>query len=262
MMNLEEIRKIVAFMKENGIAELSYEGKGSSITLKLARPAGPRDKDRGARRPGKEHRGVPQEEHSFELERPGVELEFSGEEPEGVSTEELKKMAKAAKKAAKEAAREAKESAKAAAKEAREAAKEAARAAKAAIKSYQEEYGTPDDEQAEEDALFDAEVSTEIELEGVEEPEAAPAGEQGKTIEIELDTETLRENAKQAAAIVTDAAISTAKLGVQLGKQGLQYLKDKREELLTKSEQSAPAEAPEQPEEPIEITLEAQDEEE
>lgn len=261
MMNLEEIRKIVAFMKENGIAELSYEGKGSSITLKLARPAGPRDKD--ARRPGREHRGVPQQEqHSFEVERPGVELEFSGEEPESVSTEELKKMAKAAKKAAKEAAREAKESAKAAAKEAREAAKEAARAAKAAIKSYQEEYGTPDDEQAEEDALFGAEVSTEIELEGVEEPEAAPAGEQGKTIEIELDTETLRENAKQAAAIVTDAAISTAKLGVQLGKQGLQYLKDKREELLTKSEQSAPAEAPEQPEEPIEITLEAQDEEE
>jgi nicotinate-nucleotide--dimethylbenzimidazole phosphoribosyltransferase len=292
MMNLEQVRKIVAFMKENGVMELSYTGKDSSISLTLAPPPPPRGK-RGPR-------PVP----GWEEPRPAAHTEeedipeaFAADDPI-TDSDTLKEMAKEAKAAAKVAAREAKAAAKSAAKEAKAAAKEAARAAKEAMKNYQEAEKAAAQAGAEDDAdgpEIEVEFAFENEPEEPESPEetsdidielpdamldeepakaapeaepAAPAAD--KEPLIDLDTEAIKQGAKQAAAFVTDAAVTTAKIGVQLGKQGFQYLKGKGAELLAKAEEeaakaeaakSAPAEvapaepAPEAPAEAVVVTL-------
>ncbi|MCC8099998.1 MAG: TolC family protein [Clostridiales bacterium] len=269
-MNLEEIRQVVAFMKENGVCELSYTEKNASVSLKLAPPPPPHGKGPGGH-PWKEHKGAPEtEENPFEPDYSGVSVEFydDGDEADEDNME-LKKAAKAAKKAAK-----------AAVKEARAAAKEAAKAAKAAVKKATDNVNTAAEqvdaeEQATEaeldelDAALDAaEAELDAELDAAEaESDAAEAQpeEKGSTVVVTIDTESIKAGAKEAADKVTDAVVSTAKIGMELGKQGLQYLKDKRDEYLANSEASKTTDAPvQQPEEPedseapieIEITLE------
>ncbi|MCD8142584.1 MAG: hypothetical protein LUD83_04815 [Clostridiales bacterium] len=82
---------------------------------------------------------------------------------------------------------------------------------------------------------------------------------------VTIDAESLKAGAKEAADKVTDAVVNTAKIGMELGKQGLQFLKDKRDEYLASSEApkttDTPVQQPEEPEAPeapieIEITLE------
>ncbi|MCD7920199.1 MAG: hypothetical protein LUG45_09060 [Clostridiales bacterium] len=283
-MNLEEIRQVVAFMKENGVCELSYTEKNASVSLKLAPPPPPHGKGPGGH-PWKERKGAPEaEENPFEPDYSGVSVEFydDGDEADEDSME-LKKAAKAAKKAAK-----------AAVKEARAAAKEAAKAAKAAVKKATDNVNAAEQVDAEEQAVeveldaaeaeldaMDAELdAAEAELdaeqdaaeaeqdaaEAAEEPadEAQPE-EKGNTVVVTIDAESLKAGAKEAADKVTDAVVTTAKIGMELGKQGLQFLKDKRDEYLANNEApntpDAPAQQPEEPEAPeapieIEITLE------
>ncbi|MCD7858107.1 MAG: hypothetical protein LUG55_10010 [Clostridiales bacterium] len=284
-MNLEEIRQVVAFMKENGVCELSYTEKNASVSLKLAPPPPPHGKGPGGH-PWKEHKGAPEaEENPFEPDYSGVSVEFydDGDEADEDSVE-LKKAAKAAKKAAK-----------AAVKEARAAAKEAAKAAKAAVRKATDNVNTAAEQvDAEEQAVeveldaaeaeldaMDAELdAAEAELdaepdaaeaeqdaaEAAEEPAAeAQPEEKGNTVVVTIDAESLKAGAKEAADKVTDAVVNTAKIGMELGKQGLQFLKDKRDEYLASSEAPKATDTPaQQPEEPeaseapieIEITLE------
>ncbi|MCD8086673.1 MAG: hypothetical protein LUF28_10265 [Clostridiales bacterium] len=283
-MNLEEIRQVVAFMKENGVCELSYTEKNASVSVKLAPPPPPHGKGPGfAGRPGKEHKGAPEaEKDPFEPDYSGVSVEFydDGDE-EDEDNKELKKAAKAARKAAK-----------AAVKEARAAAREATKAAKAAVKKATDNVNAAAEEadvdaeevateaeldamdaeldaaEAELDAELDAAEAEQDAAEAAEEPapEAQPEEKGGNTVVVTIDAESLKAGAKEAADKVTDAVVTTAKIGMELGKQGLQFLKDKRDEYLTNNEAAktpdAPAQQPEEqeaPEAPIEIEITLED---
>lgn len=260
-MNLEEMSKLVAFMKENGVAQLSYSSKGTSVSLSLMPPRPPK-----GGRPGPMFLGK-KEESSFAPESSEIEVEFSTAsegademEPDALDSKALKAMAKEARRAAK-----------AAAKEAKAAAKEAARAAKEALKRYQEAAAAEGDETKEAPAevaqdaaeLDTAEAELDAEAETLEIDLEPAEAEPGRTISI--DTDELKETAMQAAARVGDAATAAAKIGVQLGMQGLQYLKDKRDELVRKAEDASDAPKAEPPakettpEDSIELTLEPQD---
>ena len=96
MMDLNELRELVNFMKEHGLSELEYKEKHASVRLKLAPPAPPFF---GHRRPGPEPLG---KEPDFEPVPPRPDEEPPRPE---MDMEELKAAAKsAARKAAHKAA--------------------------------------------------------------------------------------------------------------------------------------------------------------
>lgn len=96
MMDLNELRELVDFMKENGLSELEYSEKNASVKLRLAPPVPPFF---GHRRPAPE---PPAKEGDFEPAPPKAPEDMPHPE---VDMDELKAAAKsAARKAAQKAA--------------------------------------------------------------------------------------------------------------------------------------------------------------
>lgn len=95
MMNLSELRKLVAFMKENGLCELEYSEKHTSVKLRLAPPPPPPPFGHRGPRPRPMHKDEPVE----------AEYDLTDEEDLDVDFEDLKASARrAARKAAHKAA--------------------------------------------------------------------------------------------------------------------------------------------------------------
>lgn len=206
-MNLDEIREIVAFMKENGICELEYSEKHTSVKLKLAPPHGPRHEHLDHH----EHRGHHGPQPSMEEEVPETPVET--EEAEDAEFELLSDEVKQA----------AADAAAAAAVEIRKATVRAAAAVSETLKnsaSYlkakrdERLSGTPNTNEEEEfeddfddDEPFEAPVGLDI-----DEDESVSDSEP-----VKLDTGAAKKVVKKSAETV----YNTAKAGATLGKAGL-----------------------------------------
>lgn len=235
IMNLDEIREIVDFMKENGLCELEYREKNSAVRLKLAPPP-----FHGEGAPCPPPFGEPEEEELY----PDEEESAAPEESEPFLSDEKREEMK---QAAAEAAAEVKK----AAYKAAGAAGEHLGSVADYLKSKRDEHlagGTP--------GAYDVDLEIEDmksgEPEGGDTPsnpyeglldeddlsgeEEAPAQEESAE-PVALDTESAKTAAKRAA----EAVGNTAKAGYTLGKAGLKRGRTFLSDLLGKKDETVAA---------------------
>lgn len=240
-MNLDEIREIVDFMKENGLCELEYREKNSAVRLKLAPPP---FHGEGVPCPPPPHE-APEEELYPDEEVFGTE---ASEEAEPFFSEEKREEMKQAAAEVKQAAAEAAAGVKKATYKAAGAAGEHLGNVADYLKSKRDEHlagGTP--------GAYDVDLEIEDmkpeETEGNDTPsnpyeglldendisgeEAAPETAEPVT----LDTESAKVAAKRAA----EAVGNTAKAGYTLGKAGLQRGKTFLSDLIGKKDETVAA---------------------
>ena len=232
-MKLNEIREIVDFMKENGLSELEYKERHTSIRLKLAPPAPPAtpwERFKAAAAPVEAE--AAEEERSTEEEaEPGLDVDLDA----------------AAAKVRDTAAK------------AGSAVFDTVKAGASFLKSKKDEYlagGTP--------GAYDVELEDEEDAESEPAPQeepvaAAPEAESADTGDAVEDVTLDTDAAKAAVSKTAEAVINTAKAGASLGVAGLRRGRNFIMDLLNPSGGEAaeeePAEAPEA-EEPTEETPE------
>lgn len=190
-MNLDEIREIVDFMKENGLSELEYSEKNTSIRLKLASPA------------------PTQAAPAAEPEEAPVASEETADESDAIIPDEVKK---AAAEAAAVTAAEVKKAAAKAAAAVSESIRIGATGVADYIKTKREEKSNTSCEvlldEEEEPAPFIDDEPVEV---FTENPDLE--GDDG----VKLDTAS----AKKAVKKTGEVLINTARAGLTLGKAGL-----------------------------------------
>lgn len=210
-MNLDEIREIVAFMKENGLCELEYSEKHTSIKLKLAPPRGSHHEHLDHH----EHRGHHGPKPSVAEEAPEAPVET-----EEAADAEFDLLSDEVKQAAADAAAAAAVEVRKAAVKAAAAVSETLKNSASYLKAKRDERlsGTPntnDEEEFEDDfdddEPFEAPVGLDVEVD-IDEDEPVSNSEP-----VKLDTGA----AKQAVKKSAETVYNTAKAGATLGKAGL-----------------------------------------
>jgi hypothetical protein len=189
IMKLNEIREIVDFMKENGVYELEYSERNTSIRLKMARPA--------HQRPWERFRSAAPESEAPQFE--GSPVEENAED--GLLDMELSEAAEKMRQGAAKAG---------------SAVVDTMKAGASYLKSKRDEYlsgGTP--------GAYDVKLEEEPQAEMPQAEEEAPCCEPEKDIdltgEVKLDTEAAREAVSKTAEVV----VNTAKAAVELGVAGV-----------------------------------------
>jgi hypothetical protein len=221
-MNLDEIREIVDFMKENGLCELEYSEKNTSVRLKLAPPPPPRHHHHPC--PPPEAPAPEQGEETPEAVKVEVTPVEEDEENPIISDE--------VKQAAAEAAAIAAAEVKKAAEKAAAAVSESIKAGADFLKTKREEYKPSQPVEVELDGEDDEEEVDESilgEVDDVVTPEEDSS--------VKLDTAA----AKRAVEKTAETLLNTAKAGATLGKMGILHGKHVLTDFI-KSKQDSKAE--------------------
>jgi hypothetical protein len=203
-MKLNEIREIVAFMKEAGVSELEYTERSTSIRLKLTPPAPQRPWDR--------FRGAPETSEAEPAQAPAQE-----EAPEGVLDLELGEAAEKVRQGAVKAG---------------EVVVDTVKAGASYLKSRRDQYlagntpGAYDVELMEEDLAQpreEAPVEGEVSEHAPQEPSEEAFDEENP---VKLDMEAAKAAVTKTAEVVVNTTKAAMELGVAGVRRGSAFLSD------------------------------------